>query len=269
MTLLSNRYFHVLSFSSKRYNFVLEKLQLHLEICRTLFVFVVCSKSEMEILEAELRECASNLSLPLVEWEFISMDRVHVTPNHLVMMNSANAKERLCFSQTKNMFYVISGNGYSPRKRETDIKPCEVSVGIPGSECPSEHLGSCHGLEESFSCLQIVLMIYFQVRIDHMALALSKTFRSPMLHKLIYKGVTLVQLNKSYIDFCKSILIPPVGILEFSSMCKVLNDQPHLMRTKLFDLKDDDLDSMISKLVGVSLLLEQQIWIKEHSLCKI
>ncbi|EOY18615.1 Uncharacterized protein TCM_043118 [Theobroma cacao] len=40
-----------------------------------------------------------------------------------------------------------------------------------------------------------------------------------------FVGVTLVQLNKSYIDICKSTLIPLVEILEFSSMCKVLNDQ--------------------------------------------
>ncbi|KAG4155507.1 hypothetical protein ERO13_D03G117100v2 [Gossypium hirsutum] len=83
------------------------------------------------------------------------------------------------------------------------------------------------------------------VRIDHMALALSKTFRSPIVdtiqslpqHQQIIlcsavkyfrggkKDTTVGELNKSYIDICKSALIPPVGILEFSSMCRVLNDQ--------------------------------------------
>ncbi|XVE79431.1 hypothetical protein DITRI_Ditri14bG0058100 [Diplodiscus trichospermus] len=83
------------------------------------------------------------------------------------------------------------------------------------------------------------------VRIDHMALALSKTFRSPVVdtmqslpqHQQIIlcsavkffrggkKDTTVGELNKSYIDICKSALIPPVGILEFLSMCRVLNDQ--------------------------------------------
>ncbi|TQD91662.1 hypothetical protein C1H46_022726 [Malus baccata] len=39
------------------------------------------------------------------------------------------------------------------------------------------------------------------------------------------KDSTVAQLNKSYIDICKTTLIPPVGIFEFSSMCRVLNDQ--------------------------------------------
>ncbi|XVF46700.1 hypothetical protein PTKIN_Ptkin03bG0048900 [Pterospermum kingtungense] len=83
------------------------------------------------------------------------------------------------------------------------------------------------------------------VRIDHMALALSKTFKSPVVdtiqslpqHQQIIlcsavkffrggkKDTTVGELNNSYIDICKSALIPPVGILEFLSMCRVLNDQ--------------------------------------------
>lgn len=35
----------------------------------------------------------------------------------------------------------------------------------------------------------------------------------------------MMQLNKSYMDICKSTLIPPVGIMELSSMCRVLGDQ--------------------------------------------
>ncbi|XP_062085150.1 cell division control protein 6 homolog B-like [Humulus lupulus] len=83
------------------------------------------------------------------------------------------------------------------------------------------------------------------VRIDHMALALSKTFKSPVVdtiqslpqHQQIIlcsavklfrggkKDSTVGELNKSYTDFCKSSLIPAVGIFELSSMCRVLNDQ--------------------------------------------
>ncbi|KAM1756833.1 hypothetical protein EV1_006148 [Malus domestica] len=83
------------------------------------------------------------------------------------------------------------------------------------------------------------------VTIGHMASALSKTFKSPVVdtiqslpqHQQIIlcsavrlfrgkkKDSTIAQLNKSYIDICKSTLIPPVGIFEFSSMCRVLNDQ--------------------------------------------
>ncbi|OMO84287.1 hypothetical protein CCACVL1_10904 [Corchorus capsularis] len=86
------------------------------------------------------------------------------------------------------------------------------------------------------------------VRIDHMALALSKTFRSPIVdtiqslpqHQQIIlcsavkffrggkKDTTVGELSKSYTEICKSALIPPVGILEFLSMCRVLNDQARL-----------------------------------------
>lgn len=37
--------------------------------------------------------------------------------------------------------------------------------------------------------------------------------------------VTWIQLNKSYMEICKSTIIPPVGTLEFLSMCRVLADQ--------------------------------------------
>ncbi|PON63033.1 Cell division protein [Parasponia andersonii] len=83
------------------------------------------------------------------------------------------------------------------------------------------------------------------VRIDHMAVALSKTYKSPVVdtiqslpqHQQIIlcsavklfrggkKDTTVGELNKSYTDFCKSALIPPIGFLELSSMCRVLNDQ--------------------------------------------
>ncbi|GLT27259.1 hypothetical protein SLA2020_022710 [Shorea laevis] len=78
------------------------------------------------------------------------------------------------------------------------------------------------------------------VRIDHMAAALSKTFRSPVVdtiqslpqHQLVTKflrrkkkDTTIVELNISYIGVCKSAQIPPVRILEFLSMCRGLSDQ--------------------------------------------
>jgi hypothetical protein len=33
------------------------------------------------------------------------------------------------------------------------------------------------------------------------------------------------QLNKSYIEICRSTQVPAVGMLEFSNMCMVLSDQ--------------------------------------------
>ncbi|XP_029128619.1 cell division control protein 6 homolog B [Cajanus cajan] len=86
------------------------------------------------------------------------------------------------------------------------------------------------------------------VRTDHMALTLSKTYRSPVVdtiqalphHQQIIlcssmkhflgakKDTNLGELYKSYVELCKSSIIPPagfLGILEFSNMCRVLNDQ--------------------------------------------
>ncbi|WVY94226.1 hypothetical protein V8G54_033314 [Vigna mungo] len=83
------------------------------------------------------------------------------------------------------------------------------------------------------------------VRTDHMARALSKTYRSPVVdtiqslphHQQIIlcssmnhfreakKDTFLGELYKSYVGICRSSLIPPAGILEFSNMCRVLSDQ--------------------------------------------
>ncbi|CAL1409953.1 unnamed protein product [Linum trigynum] len=83
------------------------------------------------------------------------------------------------------------------------------------------------------------------VKIDHMAAALSKAFRTPVIdtiqslpqHQQIIlcsavkffrggkKDTIVGELNKSYVETCKSRMIPPVGISEFLSMCRVLNDQ--------------------------------------------
>ncbi|CAI0558379.1 unnamed protein product, partial [Linum tenue] len=83
------------------------------------------------------------------------------------------------------------------------------------------------------------------VKIDHMAAALSKALRTPVIdtiqslpqHQQIIlcsavkffrggkKDTIVGELNKSYVETCKSRMIPPVGISEFLSMCRVLNDQ--------------------------------------------
>ncbi|KAL3750554.1 hypothetical protein ACJRO7_011541 [Eucalyptus globulus] len=96
------------------------------------------------------------------------------------------------------------------------------------------------------------------VRIDHMVLALSRTFRSPVVdtiqilpqHQQIIlcsavklfrgrqKDTTVGELYKSYLDVCKSTHIPAAGFLEFSSMCRVLNDQGLL---KLGQSREDKL----------------------------
>nr|XP_027089849.1 cell division control protein 6 homolog B-like [Coffea arabica] len=96
------------------------------------------------------------------------------------------------------------------------------------------------------------------VRVDHMALALSKAYRSPVVDTIqslpqhqqiilcsavkLYRGgkkhTTIGELNRSYNDVCKSTLIPPAGIVELSSMCRVLVDQGLL---KLGQSREDKL----------------------------
>ncbi|EFH68650.1 hypothetical protein ARALYDRAFT_311790 [Arabidopsis lyrata subsp. lyrata] len=83
------------------------------------------------------------------------------------------------------------------------------------------------------------------VRMDHMAAALSKTFKSPVVetiqslpqHQQIIicaatkafrgskKDTTVGELNMLYLEICKSWMISPAGITEFTNMCTVLNDQ--------------------------------------------
>ncbi|EPS61527.1 hypothetical protein M569_13268, partial [Genlisea aurea] len=86
---------------------------------------------------------------------------------------------------------------------------------------------------------------YLQVTVEHVAAALSRTFKSPVvdtiqslpLHQQIVlcsavklsrggkKDATLEELNKCYKGVCESSMIPPVGISELSTMCGVLQDQ--------------------------------------------
>lgn len=102
------------------------------------------------------------------------------------------------------------------------------------------------------------------VRIDHMAVALSKAFRSPTVDTIqslpqhqqmilcaavkFFRGgkkdTTVGELNKSYMEICKSTIIPPVGILEFLSMCRVVADQGLL---KLGQSRDDKLKRVTLK----------------------
>ncbi|GAA0172583.1 replication origin binding protein [Lithospermum erythrorhizon] len=83
------------------------------------------------------------------------------------------------------------------------------------------------------------------VRVDHVAAALSKAYKSPVVDTIqslpqhqqlilcsavkLFRGKkkdsTVGELNKFYADVCKSTLIPPVGTVELSSMCRVLADQ--------------------------------------------
>ncbi|KAK1265093.1 hypothetical protein QJS04_geneDACA011449 [Acorus gramineus] len=83
------------------------------------------------------------------------------------------------------------------------------------------------------------------VRFDHMAVALSRAFKSPVVetiqslpqHQQIImcsaakcfqqgkKEMTIAELNKAYSDTCKSASVPAVSMLEFSTMCRVLGDQ--------------------------------------------
>ncbi|KAK8707594.1 hypothetical protein V6N13_058649 [Hibiscus sabdariffa] len=168
----------------------------------------VC-RSAVEILEAELRESATGVSLTSVESEFIS-GSVH---RLFLLMKSSHHKKII-----HHLFY---------------------------------------------SCLP-TLDDKFQVRIDHVALALSKTFRSPIVdtiqslpqHQQIIlcsavkyfrggkKDTTVGELNKCYINICKPALIPPVGIMEFSSLCRVLNDQGLF---KLGQSRDDKLKRVTLK----------------------
>ncbi|CAK9314559.1 unnamed protein product [Citrullus colocynthis] len=102
------------------------------------------------------------------------------------------------------------------------------------------------------------------VRLDHMAVALSKTFKSPAVEtiqslpqhqqiilcsvvKLVRGGkkdTTIRELNKSYVEICKSTLIPPVGSLELTNMFTVLNDQGLL---KLGQSRDDKMRRVLLK----------------------
>ncbi|XP_010521931.1 PREDICTED: cell division control protein 6 homolog [Tarenaya hassleriana] len=102
------------------------------------------------------------------------------------------------------------------------------------------------------------------VKMTHMAAALSRTFKSPVVdtiqslpqHQQMIicsaakafrgpkKDTTLGELNKLYLEICKSSMIPAAGITEFSNMCTVLNDQGLL---KLGQAREDKLKRVTLK----------------------
>ncbi|KAK6148602.1 hypothetical protein DH2020_019514 [Rehmannia glutinosa] len=114
------------------------------------------------------------------------------------------------------------------------------------------------------------------VRIDHVAAALSKTYKSPVVdtiqslpqHQQIIlcsavklfrqgkKDTTIGELNKHYMDVCKSTLIPPAGIVELSSMCRVLDDQGIL---KLGQSREDKLRRVSLKVDGADIVFALQL----------
>ncbi|KAL3615630.1 AAA ATPase [Castilleja foliolosa] len=113
------------------------------------------------------------------------------------------------------------------------------------------------------------------VRIDHVAAALSKTFKSTVvdtiqslpqhqqiilcsavkLFRIGKKDTTIGELNKCYVEVCKSTLIPPAGIVELSSMCRVLDDQGIL---KLGQSRDDKLRRVSLKVDGADIAFALQ-----------
>ncbi|BAC03316.1 putative CDC6 [Oryza sativa (japonica cultivar-group)] len=79
--------------------------------------------------------------------------------------------------------------------------------------------------------------VYIDVTFDHMDIALSKAFKSPVVDSILCLPQHQ-QLNKSYIEICRSTQVPAVGMLEFSNMCMVLSDQGFM---KLGQSKEDKL----------------------------
>ncbi|CAL4973051.1 unnamed protein product [Urochloa decumbens] len=121
-------------------------------------------------------------------------------------------------------------------------------------------LGVCRSAVEVFEArLQVANEELGIVTFDHMDIALSKAFKSPVVDSILClpqhqqmvlcalantfqhckkKATTLGELNKSYIEICRSTQVPAVGMLEFSNMCMVLSDQGFM---KLGQSKEDKL----------------------------
>ncbi|XP_055832804.1 cell division control protein 6 homolog B-like [Solanum dulcamara] len=122
---------------------------------------------------------------------------------------------------------------------ESDIRDSVNSLDLP-----SLH-GGVSDQQRDCACDKSLIHKSNVVRVDHVAIALSKAYRSPVVdtiqslpqHQQIIlcsavklfrgkkKDATIGELNISYLDVCKSTLIPPAGIMELSSMCRVLGDQ--------------------------------------------
>ncbi|XP_024401767.1 cell division control protein 6 homolog B isoform X2 [Physcomitrium patens] len=134
---------------------------------------------------------------------------------------------------------------------ETEVR-AELDKG--GIDTPSLNVSESSGSVQRSSSIKPPHL----VRIDHMAKALARTFRSPVvetiqnlpqhqqmvlcsavrLFRRAKKDATLGELNKAYLDFCKSSSIPALAGSEFSSICRVLSDQALL---KLGESREDRL----------------------------
>ncbi|KAK2967050.1 hypothetical protein RJ640_015270 [Escallonia rubra] len=135
---------------------------------------------------------------------------------------------------------------------EAELRESTYGLDLPSVE------GGFSDKRTGASCKNWIKQANNIVRVDHMALALSKAYRSPTVeiiqslpqHQQIIlcsivklfrgpkKDTTVGELNKFYTDICKSTLIPPAGIMELSSMCRVLADQGLL---KLGQSREDKL----------------------------
>ncbi|KAL9228678.1 hypothetical protein vseg_004231 [Gypsophila vaccaria] len=120
---------------------------------------------------------------------------------------------------------------------ESEIKESASNVNVPSTEEFSSDQENIP-VAPAFKEIDVV-------QIHHMALALSKTYKSPVVEtiqslpqhqqiilcsavKLTREGrkeSTVTELNKSYESICKTVKLRSVGIFELSSMCKALNDQ--------------------------------------------
>ncbi|KAL3367319.1 hypothetical protein AABB24_011847, partial [Solanum stoloniferum] len=120
----------------------------------------------------------------------------------------------------------------------------DIRDSINSLDLPSLH-GGVSDQQRDCACDKALIHESNVVRVDHVAIALSKAYRSPVVdtiqslpqHQQIIlcsavklfrgkkKDATIGELNISYLDICKSTLIPPAGIMELSSMCRVLGDQ--------------------------------------------
>ncbi|XAR60725.1 hypothetical protein NMG60_11034208 [Bertholletia excelsa] len=139
---------------------------------------------------------------------------------------SGDMRKTLCFCRS-----AIEIVETELRESSHDLNSSSAENGYSDQQKP----GTCDSTKQEINI----------VRVDHMAIALSKTYSSPIVDtiqslpqhqqiilcsivKLFRRGkkdTTIGELNKSYLDICKLILIPPVGVMELSSMCRVLGDQ--------------------------------------------
>ncbi|PSS14206.1 Cell division control protein 6 B like [Actinidia chinensis var. chinensis] len=134
---------------------------------------------------------------------------------------------------------------------ETELRESERNLDFSSAEFG-------HSDQQSTPACDLIKQDIYIVRVEHMAIALSKTYRSPIVDtiqslpqhqqiilcsavKLFHGGkkdATIGELSKSYLDICKLLLIPPLGIMELSNMCRVLGDQGLL---KLGQAREDKL----------------------------